>query len=121
MTTGIEHIIEQLNELDLTIEALNQKISKVSEIVKEQFSVSSSAMSANQNYLLSGIQRSPNAKNYIVTNRGIEVVGEQDITPVSVFLDAVIQFANDPSRKIIVLKELIKHLQKMNETASSNL
>jgi hypothetical protein len=37
-----------------------------------------------------------------------------------VFLDAVIQFANDPNRKIIVLKELVKHLQKMNETASNN-
>ena len=121
MTAGIEYIMEQLIELDLTVEDLNKKISKVGEEVKKQFSSSSSAMSANQNYLLSGIQRSPNVKNYIVTNRGIEVVGEQDITQVPAFLDAVIQFANDPSKKIMVLKELVKHLQKMNETASSNL
>lgn len=120
MTAGIEHILGQITELDSMLEDINQKISKISEEIKTQFSLSSSGMSVNQNYLLSGIQRSPNPKNYIVTNKGIEVVGEQEITPVSVFLDAVIQFANDPNRKIIVLKELVKHLQKMNETASNN-
>ena len=120
MTAGIEHILGQITELDSMLEDINQKISKISEEIKTQFSLSSSGMSINQNYLLSGIQRSPNPKNYIVTNKGIEVVGEQEITPVSVFLDAVIQFANDPNRKIIVLKELVKHLQKMNETASNN-
>lgn len=121
MTAGIEHILGQITELDSMLEDINQKISKISEEIKTQFSLSSSGMSINQNYLLSGIQRSPNPKNYIVTSKGIEVVGEQEITPVSVFLDAVIQFANDPNRKIIVLKELVKHLQKMNETASNNL
>jgi hypothetical protein len=120
MTAGIEHILRQITELDLMVEVINQKISKISEEIKIQFSLSSSGMSVNQNYLLSGIQRSPNPKNYIVTSKGIEVVGEQEITPVSVFLDAVIQFANEPNRKIIVLKELVKHLHKMNETASNN-
>jgi hypothetical protein len=120
MTAGIEHILEKITELDSMVEDINQKISKISEEIKTQFSLSSSGMSVNQNYLLSGIQRSPNPKNYIVTSKGIEVVGEQEITPVSVFLDAVIQFANDPNRKVIVLKELVKHLQKMNETASNN-
>lgn len=120
MTAGIEHILGQIAELDSMVEDINQKISKISEEIKIQFSLSSSGMSVNQNYLLSGIQRSPNPKNYIVTNKGIEVVGEQEITPVPVFLDAVIQFANDPNRKIIVLKELVKHLQKMNEIASNN-
>jgi hypothetical protein len=120
MTAGIEHILGQITELDSMLEDINQKISKISEEIKTQFSLSSSGMSINQNYLLSGIQRSPNPKNYVVTSKGIEVVGEQEITPVSVFLDAVIQFANDPNRKIIVLKELVKHLQKMNETASNN-
>lgn len=120
MTAGIEHILEQITELDSMVEDINQKISKISEEIKTQFSLSSSGMSVNQNYLLSGIQRSPNPKNYIVTSKGIEVVGEQEITPVSVFFDAVIQFANDPNRKIIVLKELVKHLQKMNEAAFNN-
>ncbi len=120
LTAGIEHILGQITELDSMLEDINQKISRISEEIKIQFSLSSSGMSVNQNYLLSGIQRSPNPKNYIVTSKGIEVVGEQEITPVSVFLDAVIQFANDPNRKIIVLKELVKHLQKMNETASNN-
>ena len=120
MTAEIQHILDQVTELDSMIEALDQRISEISEEIKEQFSLSSSAMAANQNYLLSGIQRSPSPKNYIVTSKGIEVVGEQEITPVSVFIDAVIQFANEPNRKIIVLKELTKHLQKMNEIASSH-
>jgi hypothetical protein len=121
LTAEIQHILERITELDLMIEAINQRISEISEEIKEQFILSSSAMTANQNYLLSGIQRSPSPRNYIVTSKGIEVVGEQEITPVSAFIDAVIQFANEPNRKMIVLKDLIMHLQKMNETASTNL
>lgn len=120
MVTDTEHIFQQINELDAMIEVINQRILELTEKVKERYRVSSSTMAVNQNYLLSGIQRSPSPKNYIITSRGIEVVGEQEITPVSVFLDGVIQFANEPNRKIVVLKELIKHLQKMNDMAPNN-
>jgi hypothetical protein len=120
MAADMKYILQQINELDIMIEAINQRILEIMEKIKEQYLLSSSAMSSNQNYLLSGIQKSPNPKNYIITNKGIEVVGEQEITPVSIFLDAVVQFANEPNRKIIVLKELLKHLQKMNEMAPDN-
>jgi hypothetical protein len=120
MAADMKYILQQINELDIMIEAINQRILEIMEKIKEQYLLSSSAMSSNQNYLLSGIQKSPNPKNYIITNKGIEVVGEQEITPVSAFLDAVVQFANEPNRKIIVLKELLKHLQKMNEMAPPN-
>ena len=120
MAADMKYILQQINELDIMIEAINQRILEIMEKIKEQYLLSSSAMSSNQNYLLSGIQKSPNPKNYIITNKGIEVVGEQEITPISAFLDAVVQFANEPNRKIIVLKELLKHLQKMNEMASDN-
>jgi hypothetical protein len=120
MTAGTGDIFQQISDLDEMIEIINHRISIITEKVKEKFLVTSSTMSPNQNYLLSGIQKSPSPKNYIITNRGIEVVGEQEITPVSAFLDTVIQYANEPSRKIIVLKELLKHLQKMNEMTPSN-
>jgi hypothetical protein len=120
MTADMEHILQQMNELDAMIEVINLRISEISEKIKELFLLSSSTMLNNQNYLLSGIQRSPSPKNYIITNRGIEVVGEQEITPVSPFLDAVIQFATEPNRKIMILKELLKHLQKMNEMVPDN-
>lgn len=120
MVTDTELIFQQINELDAMIEVINQRILELTEKVKERYLVSSSTMAVNQNYLLSGIQRSPSPKNYIITTKGIEVVGEQEITPVSVFLDGVIQFAMEPNRKIEVLKELIKHLQKMNDMAPNN-
>jgi hypothetical protein len=120
MVTDIERIFQQINELDAMIEVINQRILELTEKVKKRYLVSSSTMAVNQNYLLSGIQRSPSPKNYIITTKGIEVVGEQEITPVSVFLDGVIQFAAEPNRKIEVLKELIKHLQKMNDMAPNN-
>jgi hypothetical protein len=120
MTADTGDIFQQISELDEMIEIINHRISLITEKVKEKFLVTSSTMSPNQNYLLSGIQKSLSPKNYIITNRGIEVVGEQEITPVSAFLDTVIQYANEPSRKIIVLKELFKHLQKMNEMTPNN-
>ena len=120
MVTDTERIFQQINELDAMIEVINRRILELTEKVKERYLVSSSTMAVNQNYLLSGIQRSPSPKNYIITTKGIEVVGEQEITPVSVFLDGVIQFATEPNRKIEVLKELIKHLQKMNDMAPNN-
>jgi hypothetical protein len=120
MTDGTVDIFQQINELDEMIEIINHRISLITEKVIEKFLVTSSTMSPSQNYLLSGIQKSPSPKNYIITNKGIEVVGEQEITPVSAFLDTVIQYANEPSRKIIVLKELLKHLQKMNEMTPTN-
>ncbi len=115
MTEDVSHISQQVNELDIMIEAINQKILEIIEKIKEKYVLSSAMMSTHQNYLLSGIQSSPSPKNYIITNRGIEVVGEQEITPIPTFLDAVIQFANEPNRKIMILKELLKHLQKINE------
>jgi hypothetical protein len=120
MTTDAGDIFQQISELDEMIEIIKHRISLITEKIKEQFLVTSSTMSPNQNYLLSGIQKSPNSKNYIITSRGIEVVGEQEITPVSEFLDTVIHYANEPSNKIIVLKELLKHLQKMNEMTSNS-
>jgi hypothetical protein len=120
MTVDTSDILQQISELDEMIEIINQRISIITEKVREQYLLASSTMSSSQNYLLSGIQKSPSAKNYIITNRGIEVVGEQEITPVSEFLDTVIQYANEPSRKIMILKELLKHLQKMNEMTPNN-
>jgi hypothetical protein len=49
-----------------------------------------------------------------MTRRGIEVLGE-DVIPIPIFIDSVIQFANYPKRKIEVMVSLAKHLEKINE------
>src|SRR5262245_19249311 len=115
MIANIEDILQEIYKLDNSINAISQRISEVTEILKAQYSEASSTMKESQNYLLSGIQKSTKNKNYLITSKGIEVVGEEEITPVSVFLDNVIQFAHEPNRKIAVLKDLVKHLQKIYE------
>jgi hypothetical protein len=77
-------------------------------------------MTENQNYLLSAIQTGPITKNYLLTAKGIEVVGEEKITSISVFLDDVIQLANEPNRKIEVIKQLVKYLQNIDEMITTN-
>jgi hypothetical protein len=46
-------------------------------------------MTENENYLLSGIQTGPITKNYLLLAKGIEVVGEEKITSISIFLDGI--------------------------------
>jgi hypothetical protein len=68
------------------------------------------SMKESQNYPLTGIQMAPISKSYLVTFRGIEVLGEETV-PITVFIDNVIRFAHYPKRKIEVLKELAIHLE----------
>ena len=79
MTADTGDVLQQISEFDEMIEIINQRISIITEKVKDQYLLTSSTMSSSQNYLLSGIQKSPSPKNYIITNRGIEVVGEQEL------------------------------------------
>jgi hypothetical protein len=113
-------IAQRINEIDNKINKIEQKITQITEILKEQYFKASSAMTENQNYLLSGIQTDPITKNYLLTAKGIEVVGEEKITSISVFLDDVIQLANEPNRKIEVIKQLVKYLQNINEMITND-
>lgn len=113
--TDIGGIAQHITEVDKEINKIEQKITDIKETLKELYFKASLAMTENQNYLLAGIQIGPMTKNYLLTTKGIEVVGEEKITPISVFLDDVIQLANEPNRKIKVLKQLVEYLQNINE------
>jgi hypothetical protein len=93
---------------------LEQKITNETEIIKEHYRKASFAMKETQNYFLNGIQDGQPVKSYLLTCKGIEVLGEEVIS-IDMFIDNVLRFANEPSKQIQVLKELAMHLQKVNE------
>lgn len=105
----IQDVLNQISELNDKMKIIEEEIKVQTEILKELFSKFSLSMKESQNYLLTGIQIAPVSKSYLVTFRGIEVLGEETI-PIPTFIDNVIRFANYPKRKIEVLKELAIHL-----------
>jgi len=50
------------------------------------------------NYFLSGVEAAPSQKSYLLTSKGIKVLGE-DVNPISAFKDNVIWFANSSRTK----------------------
>ena len=104
----------RINNLIDSMSLLEQKISNETKIIIEHYRKASSAMKETQNYFLNGIQDGQPAKSYLLTCRGIEVLGEEVIS-IDIFIDNVLRFANEHSRQIQVLKELAIHLQKINE------
>ena len=106
--------VQRINDLIDSMSLIEQKITNETEIIKEHYHKASSAMKQTQNYFLNGIQDGQPAKSYLLTCKGIEVLGEEVIS-IDIFIDNVLRFANEPSKKIYVLKELAMHLQKVNE------
>ncbi len=96
------------------MKAMEDDIDKETELLKQYYVEASNLMSESQNYFLNGIQAGPIAKSYLLTRRGIEVLGEE-VIPIPEFIDSVIRFANYPKRKIEVLVALAKHLEKIDE------
>lgn len=105
----IQDVLNQISELNDKMKIIEEEIRVQTEILKELYSKFSLSMKESQNYLLTGIQTAPVSKSYLVTFRGIEVLGEETI-PIPTFIDNVIRFANYPKRRIEVLKELAIHL-----------
>jgi phage shock protein A len=114
MPSAIADYSIQINDLIASMSLLEQKISNETKIIKEHYRKASSAMKETQNYFLNGIQDGQPAKSYLLTCKGIEVLGEEVIS-IDMFIDNVLRFANEPSRQIQVLKELAMHLQRVNE------
>lgn len=104
--------VKRVNELVKRMGQLEGNIAVETEYVKEVYSKASRAMSESQHYFLNGVQASPVSKSYLLTKKGIEVVGEEAI-PISDFIDQVLSFANYPKKKIEVLMVLAKHLEAM--------
>ena len=103
-----------INDLIDRMSILEKKIINETEIIKEYYRKASFAMKETQNYFLNGIQDGQPAKSYLLTCKGIEVLGEEVIS-IDIFIDNVLRFANESSKQIQVLKELAMHLQKVNE------
>ena len=56
-------------------------------------------MKQTQNYFLIGIEDGQPAKSYLLTPKGIEVLGEEVIS-IDIFIDNVLRFANYSERKL---------------------
>jgi hypothetical protein len=104
--------VKRVNELVKRMGQLEENIAVEIEYVKEVYSKASRAMSESQHYFLNGVQASPVTKSYLLTKKGIEVVGEEAI-PISAFIDQALDFANYPKKKIEFLMVLAKHLEAM--------
>jgi hypothetical protein len=109
--------VQRINDLIDSMSLLEQKIANETEIIKEHYRKASSAMKQTQNYFLIGIEDGQPAKSYLLTCKGIEVLGEEVIS-IDIFIDNVLRFANYPKRKIEVLKDLAMHLQKISQMIS---
>ena len=112
--------IQRINELIDSMSLLEQKITNEAEIIKEHYRKASSAMKETQNYFLNGIQDGQPAKSYLLTCKGIEVLGEE-VIPIDMFIDNVLRFANYPKRKMEVMKDLTMHLQKISQMISESM
>lgn len=109
-------IMEGISRLVEKMKLIEEDIEKEAQLLKQEYIKASNSMPKSQNYFLNGIQAAHIAKSYLMTRRGIEVLGE-DIIPIPTFIDSVIQFANYPKRKIEVMVSLANHLEKINELA----
>jgi activator of 2-hydroxyglutaryl-CoA dehydratase len=116
----VENVIQEIDELVNKISRIEEQITDKTKLLKDFFTKASSAMTEKQNYLLTGIQVGSVTKPYLLTSRGIEVVEEEEVIPISTFVDNVIRFANYPNKKIEVLKELATHLEKINQMVDMN-
>ena len=114
MSSADSDCVQRINDLIDSMSLLEQKIANETEIIKEHYRKASSAMKQTQNYFLNGIEDGQPAKSYLLTCKGIEILGEEVIS-IDIFIDNVLRFAKESSKQIYVLKELAMHLQKVNE------
>ena len=114
----ISELLECINELTKKINQIENDIQNAIGIVIKEYRNTSEKMIENQSYFLSGIQYGIPGKSYLLTSKGIEVLGEETIE-IGVFINDVINYANNPTRKIEVLKDLATHLQKFLESKNN--
>jgi hypothetical protein len=117
-STAIDASMLRINKLIDKMSAMEQEIANETEILKEQYINASSALGDAHNYFLSGVESAPSQKSYLLTSRGIEVLGEE-VIPISAFIDNVVRYAVSPKNKIEVLYNLVTHLKKLDQMLSS--
>ena len=112
-------LFASINELTKKIDQIEKDIQYDTNKVIEEYKIISEKMNENQSYFLSGIQYGLPGKSYLLTSKGIEVLGEETIE-ISKFINDVINFADNPKRKIEILRDLVTHLHKSVETMKNN-
>jgi hypothetical protein len=116
----ISELLECINELTKKINQIENDIQNATGLVIKEYRITTEKMDENQSYFLSGIQYGIPGKSYLLTSKGIEVLGEETIE-IGEFINLVINYANNPTRKIEVLKDLVTHLQKFLESINNTL
>jgi hypothetical protein len=106
----VEEITEKISLLVGALNKLELEIAIATDAMKEYYVKASHTMPDGKSYFLSGVQTGPVIKSYLLTNRGIEVPGEE-IMQIPEFIDSVLRFANYPKRKIEILNDLLAHLE----------
>jgi hypothetical protein len=114
----ISELLECINELTKKINQIENDIQNATAIVIKEYRITTEKIDENQSYFLSGIQYGIPGKSYLLTSKGIEVLGEETIE-IGEFINQVINYANNPTRKIEVLKDLVTHLQKFLESINN--
>jgi hypothetical protein len=114
----ISELLECINELTKKINQIENDIQNATGLVIKEYRITTEKMDENQSYFLSGIQYGIPGKSYLLTFKGIEVLGEETIE-IGEFINLVINYANNPTRKIEVLKDLVTHLQKFLESINN--
>ena len=69
--------VKRVNELVKRMSLLEDSIAVETKYIKGLYAKASKSMSETQHYFLNGVQASPVAKSYLLTKKGIEVVGEE--------------------------------------------
>lgn len=113
----VDQSLLRINKLIDKMTVIEQEIAGEAEVLKKHYASASSLMTESQNYFLGGVEAGPSQKSYLLTSRGIEVLGEE-VVQISTFIDNVIRFANSPKKKLEVLNQLVIHLKKIDEMIS---
>jgi hypothetical protein len=82
----VRDLLKQIGELNDKIKIIEEEIGVQTETIKDLYLKLSLSMKQSQNYLLTGVQTFLISKSYLVTFRGIEVLGEETIS-IPVFID----------------------------------
>ncbi|MGD1834425.1 MAG: hypothetical protein ACPKQO_01735 [Nitrososphaeraceae archaeon] len=112
-------LIHDINQLTKKIDIIEQDIKNTTKKIINDYKNISLDMNQSQSYFLSGVQSRMPAKSYLLTHKGIEVLGEE-VIDIEEFINEVITFANNPKRKIEVLSDLVTHLDKINDALKNN-
>ena len=88
----ISDLFDSINSLNLKIDEIEKEIQIQAEKIITEFKKCSANLKENETYFLSGIQYGVPLKSYLITKKGVEVLGEE-VIDIGDFVKEVINFA----------------------------